>query len=77
MAQRLEDGVGKTREMSKRLERAKPVWTRSAISIQASSRDDGCISRPDTRKHLNLREQISRTPLVSDGASTHGHTFSV
>ena len=36
MAQRSEDGVGKTREMSKRLERAKAVWTRSAISIQAS-----------------------------------------
>ncbi len=30
------DGVGKTREMSERLERAKAVWTRPAISIQAS-----------------------------------------
>ena len=48
--------------MSRRLERALAVWTRSAISIQASSRDDGCINRPDTRKHLNLREQISQKP---------------
>lgn len=62
MAQRSEDGVGKTRETSKRLERAIPVWTRSAISIQASSRDDGCINRPDTRKHLNLCDQIFRIP---------------
>ena len=62
MAQRSEDGVGKTREMTKRLERAIAVWTRSAIPIQASSRDDGCINRPDTRKHLNLRAQISQTP---------------
>jgi len=36
MAQRSEDGVGKTSERSERLERAKPVWTRPAISIQAS-----------------------------------------
>jgi hypothetical protein len=36
MAQWSEDGVGKTREMSERLERAIAVWTRSAISIQAS-----------------------------------------
>lgn len=62
MAQRSEDGVGKTSQTSRRLERAKPVWTQSAISIQASSRDDGCMNRPDTRKHLNLPEQISRTP---------------
>lgn len=62
MAQRSEDGVGKTREMSRRLERAVAVWTRSAIPIQASSRDDGCINRPDTRKHLNPRDQIFRTP---------------
>lgn len=68
MAQRSEDGVGKTREMTKRLERATPVWTRSAISIQASSRDDGCINRPDTRKHLNLRCQTFRiTPLYPAG----------
>ena len=32
MAQRSEDGVGKTSEMSERLERAIAVWTRSAIS---------------------------------------------
>jgi hypothetical protein len=75
MAQRSEDGVGKTSEMSKRLERAKVVWIRPAISIQASSRNDGCINRPDTRKHLNMREQISRTPLVSEGASTHGRSI--
>ena len=62
MAQRSEDGVGKTSEMSRRLKRAKAVWTRSAISIQASSRDEGCINRPDTRKHLNLRARISPTP---------------
>ena len=30
------DGVGKTSEMSKRLERALAGWTRSAISMQAS-----------------------------------------
>jgi hypothetical protein len=62
MAQRSEDAVGKTSEMSKRLERAIAVWIRPAISIQASSRDDGCINRPDIRKHLSLREQISQTP---------------
>lgn len=71
MAQRSEDGVGKTSEMSKRFERAIAVWTRSAISIQASSRDDGCINRPDTRKHLNLREQISRIlPCIRRGVHT-------
>lgn len=71
MAQRSEDGVGKTSETSKRLERAKAVWTRSAISIQASSRDDGCINRPDTRKHLNLRNQISRTPPLNPEGRPH------
>jgi hypothetical protein len=55
MAQRSEDGVGKTREMTERFERAISGWTQPAISIQASSRVDGCINRPDTRKHLNLR----------------------
>jgi hypothetical protein len=74
MAQRSEDGVGKTSGMSRRLERALAGWTRSAISIQASSRDDGCINRPDTRKHLNLREQISRTPpCIQRGV--HTRTF--
>jgi hypothetical protein len=58
MAQRSEDGVGKTREMTERFERAISGWTQPAISIQASSRVDGCINRPDTRKHLNLRSQI-------------------
>ena len=89
MAQRSEDGVGKTRETSKRLERAIPVWTRSAISIQASSRDDGCINRPDTRKHLNLCDQIFRIPpCIRWGVHTRsfkgpgcgvgtGHTFTL
>jgi hypothetical protein len=45
MAQRSEDGVGKTREMSKRLERAIAVWTRSAISIQASGHVSGRITQ--------------------------------
>src|SRR5580658_8701542 len=75
MAQRSEDGVGKTREMSKRLERAKAKWTRSAISIQASGQVNGRINRPDTRKHLNLRAQSLEKPLASEGASTHGHSF--
>ncbi|WP_156653235.1 hypothetical protein [Methylobacterium sp. Leaf111] len=48
--------------IAKRLERAKATWTRSALSIQASSRDDGCINRPDTRQPLILRAQISPTP---------------
>ena len=71
MAQRSEDGVGKTSEMSRRFERAISVWTRSAISIQASSRDHGCVNRPDTRKHLNLSEQISLiTPCIRRGVHT-------
>jgi hypothetical protein len=41
MAQRSEDGIGKTREMSERLERVIAVWTRSAISIQASGHVNG------------------------------------
>ena len=45
MAQRSEDGVGKTREMSKRLERAIAGWTRSAISIQASGHVNGRIKQ--------------------------------
>ena len=64
MAQRSEDGVGKTREESKRLERAKPRWTRSAISIQASGHVNSRIERPDTRKHLNLRTSASRKILL-------------
>ena len=77
MAQRSEDGVGKTSEMSRRLERALAVWTRSAISIQASSRDDGCINRPDRRKHLNLRVQISRKPpCIQRGVHTRSFAAS-
>ena len=45
MAQRSEDGVGKTSEMSERLERALAGWTRSAISIQASGRMKGRIEQ--------------------------------
>lgn len=70
MAQRSADGVGKTSEMSGRLERAKAIWTRSAISIQASSRDDGCINRPDTRKHLNPRNMPSKTSCIQRGVHT-------
>ena len=77
MAQRSEDGVGKTSEMSRRLKRAKAVWTRSAISIQASSRDEGCINRPDTRKHLNLRARISPTPpCIRRGVHTRSFVVS-
>ena len=75
MAQRSEDGVGKTRETSKRLERAKAVWTRSAISIQASSRDQGCINRPDTRKHLSPRRQTPcKTSCIRWGVHTRTFT---
>jgi hypothetical protein len=71
MAQRSEDGVGKTREMTKRLERAISGWIRPAISIQASSRDDGCINRPDTRKHLNLRSQIFQSAPLNPTGRPH------
>lgn len=71
MAQRSEDGVGKTSEVSRRLERALAVWTRSAISIQTSSRDDGCINRPDTRKHLNPRNHATqKTSCFQRGVHT-------
>ena len=71
MAQRSEDGVGKTSETSKRLERAKAQWTRSAISIQASGRAKGRINRPDTRKHLNLRTNAARkTSCIHRGVHT-------
>jgi hypothetical protein len=43
MAQGSEDGVGKTSKVSKRRERAKAMWTRSAISKQAGGRNHGCI----------------------------------
>jgi hypothetical protein len=71
MAQRSEDGVGKTREESKRLERAKPNWTRSAISIQASGRMNSRIKRPDTRKHLNLRTSASRKLILHPSGRPH------
>jgi hypothetical protein len=59
--------------MSKRLERERAKWIRSAISIQASGHVNGCTNRPDTRKHLSLRAQTLEKPLASEGASTHGH----
>jgi hypothetical protein len=59
--------------MSRRLERAEAVWTRSAISIQARSCEDGCIMRPDTRQHLNLRSYLSKTPCFPRGV--HTRTF--
>jgi hypothetical protein len=71
MAQRSEDGVGKTREMSKRLERAKAVWARSAISIQASGHVNSRIKRPDTRKHLYLRTNASRKTLLHPAGRPH------
>jgi hypothetical protein len=74
MAQRSEDGVGKTSEVSRRLERALAVWTRSAISIQASSRDDGCINRPDTRKHLNPRNHPNQKNLLHPKGRPHTDT---
>src|SRR4028118_615789 len=55
-------GSGKPVNVQALTKRAKAVWTRSAIPIQARSRDDGCINRPDKRKHPTLRDQISRTP---------------
>ena len=71
MAQRSEDGVGKTSEKSKRLERAKAVWTRSAISIQASGHVNGRIRRPGTRKHRNPRTTTSRkTSCIRRGVHT-------
>lgn len=68
MAQRSEDGIGITSVMSKRLKRAKAVWTRSAISIQASSRVIGLRQQaghteapePERKKSLN-------TPLNPKG----------
>ena len=78
MAQRSEDGVENTSEMSWRFERAEPVWTRSVISIQASSRDDGCINRPDTRKHLvprnrgGSRSGFRPARLQGDPGGDHG-----
>ena len=74
MAQRSEDGVGKTSGVSRRLERALAVWTRSAISIQASSRDDGCINRPDTRKHLNPRNHATQKNLLHPTGRPHWDT---
>jgi hypothetical protein len=61
--------------MSRRLERAKPMWTRSAISIQARSCEDGCIMRPDTRQHLNLRSYPSKTSCFPRGVHTRTFCF--
>ena len=73
MAQRSEDGVGKTSEMSRRHERAVAVWTRSAISIQASSRDEGCIKQAGhTEAPDPARKNLSNTPLQPKGRSQMG-----
>ena len=79
MAQRSEDGVGKTRETSKRLERAKAVWTRSAISIQASGHVTGRIKQAGhTEAPEPARTNLSNTPLNPKGRphtdiGTDGH----
>ena len=59
------------RELAAVGERAKAVWTQSAISIQASSRDEGFINRPDTRKHLNPRARNSPTPPLHSKGCPH------
>ena len=72
MAQRSEDGIGITSVWSKRLKRAKAVWTRSAISIQASSTKRLRQQAGHTEAPEPERKKISQHPLESDGASTHG-----
>src|SRR5665213_4225873 len=67
------DGIGKTREMSKRLERAKAGWTRSAISIQASGLVNGRIKQAGHTEAPEPARPTLETPLASEGASTHGH----
>src|SRR5579864_3764304 len=71
MAQRSEDGVGKTSEMSKRLERAKPVWTRSAISIQASSRDQRCIHQAGHTEAPELAQPIPSKNFLHPAGRPH------
>jgi hypothetical protein len=57
--------------MSQRLERAEAVWTRPAISIQASGPVNGRTNRPDTRKHLNLSAIAStKTSCIRRGVHT-------
>jgi hypothetical protein len=68
MAQRSEDGVGKTREMTRRLERAISGWTRPAISIQASSRDDWLHQQTGhTEAPEPAQPNLSNTPLYPKG----------
>jgi hypothetical protein len=55
---------------SERLERATPIWTRSADLHTGPRRVNSRIMRPDTRQHLTSR-QTFRKPLASFGASTH------
>ena len=52
------DGGGKTSEMSERLERAKAVWTRSAIFIQASGSE-----RPQKQAGLTKAPEPARLAL--------------
>src|SRR4051812_34106938 len=51
--------------MSMRLDRAKAVWTRSAISLRASSRDQSCVDGLDTWNHLSRHELAPPDLLTS------------
>jgi len=74
MAQWSEDGVGKTREMSERLERAIAVWTRSAISIQASGHVTGRIKQAGhTEAPEPAHQRFSKNLLLKPGV--HTRTF--
>jgi len=70
MAQRSTRRGPENQKRQLRLERAIAGWTGSANSIQASGRDEGCINRPDTRKHLNLRALPSETSCIRWGVHT-------
>ena len=84
MAQRSEDGIGITSVMSKRLKRAKAVWTRSAISIQASSRVIGLRQQaghteapePERKKSLNTPLNPKGRPHTDILATTQLRSFS-
>src|ERR1700754_3619079 len=67
MAQRSEDGVGKTRQMSKRLERALAGWTRSAISIQASGSERPHQQAGHTEAPVPARQRRSKNLLHPPG----------
>ena len=71
MAQRSEDGVGKTSETSTRLERAKAGWTRSAISIQASGHVNGRINQAGhTEAPEPARYSSRKTSCIQRGVHT-------